>query len=71
MAGNKERQDREKGWTPQEKARGAPFGKPGDNASTAGTDGPKAKPSSDRAETESAAAEIQQSAEPGTAPRKP
>ncbi len=70
MAGSKERQDEEKGWTPQEKARGAPLGEAGE-AGAAGAAEPKGRPSDDRAETESAAAEVQQSPAPGTRDRKP
>lgn len=69
MAGNRERQDKDPGWTRQEKTRGAPCADTG-NAGAAGAAGPQAKPSSDRAETEGAAARIQQSTEPGTAPSK-
>ncbi|MBX6740533.1 MAG: hypothetical protein IRY87_00625 [Acetobacteraceae bacterium] len=69
MAGDRERQDKDQGWTRQEKARGAPRADTG-NADAAGAAEPKAKPSSDRAETEGAVARIQQSTEPGTAPGK-
>jgi hypothetical protein len=66
MASDKRDATEPEGWTPQEKGQGA--GRVLQDTGDAGEAAPKAKPTDDRAATESAAARIEQDGEPEARP---
>jgi hypothetical protein len=68
MPGEKRSKAEPEGWTPQEKGTGAEGAGPQGDAGAAGEAAPKARPTDDRAATESAAARVERDGGPTDGP---